>query len=43
LLLAIIANGLALLSVGSYLSQFTSGGVMIAAVVLDRITQSFRK
>lgn len=43
LLLAIIANGLALLSVGSYLSQFTSGGVMIAAVVLDRFTQSLRK
>jgi ribose/xylose/arabinose/galactoside ABC-type transport system permease subunit len=43
LLLAVIANGLALLSVGSYLSQFASGGVTIAAVVLDRFTQSFRK
>lgn len=43
LLLAIISNGLALLSVGSYLSQFVSGGVTIAAVVLDRFTQSLRK
>ena len=43
LLLAIIANGLALLSVGSFLSQFASGGVTIAAVVLDRFTQSLRK
>lgn len=43
LLLAIIANGLALLSVGSYLSQFAAGGVTIAAVVLDRFTQSLRK
>ncbi len=43
LLLAIISNGLALLSVGSYLSQFVSGAVTIAAVVLDRFTQSLRK
>jgi ribose/xylose/arabinose/galactoside ABC-type transport system permease subunit len=43
LLLAIIANGLALLSAGSYLSNFVSGAVTIAAVVLDRFTQSFRK
>jgi ribose/xylose/arabinose/galactoside ABC-type transport system permease subunit len=43
LLLAIIANGLALLSVGSYLSQFAYGGVTIAAVVLDRFTQRLRK
>ena len=40
LLLAIIANGLALLSAGSYLSNFVSGAVTIAAVVLDRFTQS---
>jgi len=43
LLLAIIANGLALLSAGSYLSNFVLGGVTIAAVVLDRFTQSLRK
>jgi ribose/xylose/arabinose/galactoside ABC-type transport system permease subunit len=43
LLLAVIGNGLALLSVGSYLSQFAYGGVTIAAVVLDRFTQSLRK
>ena len=43
LLLAVIGNGLALLSVGSYLSQFAYGGVTIAAVVVDRFTQSLRK
>ena len=43
LLLAIIANGLALLSAGSYLSNFVSGAVTIAAVVLDRFTQSLRR
>jgi ribose/xylose/arabinose/galactoside ABC-type transport system permease subunit len=43
LLLAIISNGLALLSAGSYLSQFVSGAVTIAAVVLDRFTQSLKK
>lgn len=43
LLLAIIANGLALLSAGSYLSNFVSGAVTIAAVVLDRFTQRLRK
>jgi ribose/xylose/arabinose/galactoside ABC-type transport system permease subunit len=43
LLLAVIANGLALLSVGSYLSQFVSGGVVIAAVILDRFTQGLRE
>jgi len=43
LLLAIIANGLALLSAGSYLRNFVSGAVTIAAVVLDRLTQSLRK
>jgi ribose/xylose/arabinose/galactoside ABC-type transport system permease subunit len=42
LLLAIIANGLALLSAGSYLSNFVSGAVTIAAVVLDRFTQRLR-
>ncbi len=43
LLIAIIANGLALLSAGSYLSNFVSGAVTIAAVVLDRYTQKLRK
>jgi ribose/xylose/arabinose/galactoside ABC-type transport system permease subunit len=43
LLLATIANGLALLSAGSYLSNFVSGAVTIAAVVLDRFTQSLRR
>jgi ribose/xylose/arabinose/galactoside ABC-type transport system permease subunit len=42
LLLALIANGLALLSAGSYLSNFVSGAVTIAAVVLDRFTQRLR-
>ena len=43
LLIAIIANGLALLSAGSYLSNFVSGAVTIAAVVLDRFTQNLRR
>lgn len=43
LLLAVISNGLALLSVGSYLSQFVGGAVTISAVVLDRFTQSLRR
>ena len=43
LLLSIIANGLALLSVGAYLTQFVSGSVTIAAVVLDRFTLSHRR
>ncbi|MEO5965504.1 MAG: ABC transporter permease [Candidatus Limnocylindrales bacterium] len=43
LLLALIANGLALNSAGTYLSNFVSGAVTIAAVVLDRFTQSLRK
>ena len=43
LLLALIANGLALLSAGSYLSNFVSGAVPIAAVVLDRLTQRLRR
>lgn len=43
LLLAIISNGLALLAVGAFLSNFVSGAVTIAAVVLDRITQAFRR
>lgn len=43
LLLAIIANGLALLSAGSYLSNFVSGAVTIAAVVLDRFTNRMRR
>jgi len=43
LLLAIISNGLALLAAGAYLSQFVLGGVTIAAVVLDRFTNSLRR
>jgi ribose/xylose/arabinose/galactoside ABC-type transport system permease subunit len=43
LLLALIANGLALLSAGSYLSNFVSGAVTIAAVVLDQATQRLRR
>ncbi|CAN5727574.1 ABC transporter permease [soil metagenome] len=43
LLLAIIANGLALLSAGSFLSNFVAGTVTIAAVVLDRLTLSLRR
>jgi ribose/xylose/arabinose/galactoside ABC-type transport system permease subunit len=43
LLLATISNGLALLSAGAYLSNFVSGAVTIAAVVLDRFTQSLRR
>lgn len=43
LLLAIISNGLALLAVGAFLSNFVSGAVTIAAVVLDRVTQAFRR
>jgi ribose/xylose/arabinose/galactoside ABC-type transport system permease subunit len=43
LLLALIANGLALLSAGAYLSNFVSGAVTIAAVVLDRLTQRLRQ
>ena len=43
LLLAIISNGLALLAAGPYLSQFVSGGVTIAAVVLDRFTAALRR
>ncbi len=43
LLLAIISNGLALLSAGSYLSNFVSGAVTIVAVVMDRFTQKLRR
>jgi ribose/xylose/arabinose/galactoside ABC-type transport system permease subunit len=43
LLLAIIANGLALLSAGAFLSNFVAGTVTIAAVVLDRLTASLRR
>ena len=43
LLLAIIQDGLALLSVGAYLQQFVQGTVTIAAVVLDRFTAGLRK
>ena len=42
-LLAIIQDGLALLSVGAYLQQFVQGTVTIAAVVLDRFTASLRR
>ncbi len=43
LLLAIIQDGLALLTVGAYMQQFVQGSVTIAAVVLDRFTASFRR
>jgi ribose/xylose/arabinose/galactoside ABC-type transport system permease subunit len=43
LLLAIIINGLALLSAGAFLSNFVAGTVTIAAVVLDRLTMSLRR
>lgn len=43
LLLAIIQDGLALLTVGSYMQQFVQGTVTIAAVVLDRLTASLRR
>jgi ribose/xylose/arabinose/galactoside ABC-type transport system permease subunit len=43
LLLAIIINGLALLSAGAFLSNFVAGTVTIAAVVLDRLTTSLRR
>jgi len=43
LLLAIISNGLALLSAGAYLSNFVSGAVTITAVVLDRFTARLRR
>lgn len=43
LLLAVIQDGLALLSVGAYMQQFVQGTVTIAAVVLDRFTARFRR
>ncbi len=43
LLLAIIQDGLALLSVGAYLQQFVQGAVTILAVVLDRFTAKLRR
>ena len=43
LLLAIIQDGLALLSVGAYLQQFVQGTVTIGAVVLDRFTAGRRR
>jgi ribose/xylose/arabinose/galactoside ABC-type transport system permease subunit len=43
LLLAVIANGLALLSASAFLSNFVAGTVTVAAVVLDRLTLSRRR
>ena len=43
LLLAIIQDGLALLSVGAYLQQFVQGSVTIAAVVLDGFSGGRRR
>jgi ribose/xylose/arabinose/galactoside ABC-type transport system permease subunit len=43
LLLAIIQDGLALLSAAAYLQQFVQGTVTIAAVVLDRFTATLRR
>ena len=43
LLLAIISQRPGAAAAGAYLSQFVLGSVTIAAVVLDRFTQSFRQ
>ena len=43
LLLAMISNGLGLIAAGSYVASFVSGAVTIAAVALDRLTQSLRR
>jgi ribose/xylose/arabinose/galactoside ABC-type transport system permease subunit len=43
LLLAVIQDGLALLSAAAYLQQFVQGTVTIAAVVLDRFTALRRR
>jgi ribose/xylose/arabinose/galactoside ABC-type transport system permease subunit len=43
LLLAVIQDGLALLSAAAYLQQFVQGAVTIAAVVLDRFTAGLRR
>lgn len=43
LLLAIIQDGLALLTVATYMQQFVQGAVTIAAVVLDRFTARLRR
>lgn len=42
LLLAVIANGLALLAAGSFAQQMFLGTVTIAAVVLDQVTRRLR-
>jgi ribose/xylose/arabinose/galactoside ABC-type transport system permease subunit len=42
LLLAVIANGLALLAAGSFVQQMFLGTVTIAAVVLDQVTQRLK-
>ena len=43
LLLAILANGLALLGSGAFLQQMFVGAVTIGAVVLDQTTRARRK
>lgn len=43
LLLAIIANGLALLAAGSFAQQMFLGVVTIGAVVLDQLTRNWRR
>ena len=43
LLLAVIANGLALNAAGAFAQQMFLGVVTIAAVVLDQVTRSWRK
>ncbi|MCU1672126.1 MAG: rbsC [Frankiales bacterium] len=43
LLLAVIANGLALLAAGSFAQQMFLGVVTIGAVVLDQVTRSWRR
>lgn len=42
LLLAVIANGLALLAAGAFAQQMFLGTITIAAVVLDQLTRRFR-
>ena len=42
LLLAVIANGLAVIAAGAFAQQMLLGSVTIGAVVLDQVTQRWR-
>jgi ribose/xylose/arabinose/galactoside ABC-type transport system permease subunit len=42
LLLAVIANGLAVIAAGAFAQQILLGVVTIGAVVLDQLTQRWR-